>query len=58
VAGARSNEFMLYYQPIIDLETGVIVGAEALLRWPEYSRHLDSPADFIRCCERCASLPR
>jgi diguanylate cyclase (GGDEF)-like protein len=51
-----SNEFMLYYQPIIDLKTGVIVGAEALLRWPNTHGTWMSPADFIPVCERCGLI--
>lgn len=51
-----NNEFLLYYQPIIDLKTGVIVGAEALLRWPNANGNWMSPADFIPLCERCGLI--
>ena len=30
----KNNEFVLYYQPVIDLNSGATIGAEALLRWP------------------------
>lgn len=41
------QEFELYYQPQLSLKTGVIVGAEALLRWRHPERGLISPAEFI-----------
>ncbi|MBC8079724.1 MAG: diguanylate cyclase, partial [Gorillibacterium sp.] len=46
------NEFVLHYQPQIDISSGRIIGAEALLRWdsPEYGRV--SPLDFISLAER------
>lgn len=50
------NEFVLYYQPIIDLKTGAIVGAEALLRWPNTHGTWMSPSDFIPMCERCGLI--
>ncbi len=45
------NEFVLYYQPQLDLRNGKIAGAEALLRWqhPEYG--LVPPNDFIPLLE-------
>lgn len=42
-----NNEFELYYQPIIDLQTNTIVSAEALLRWHQPTRGLVSPDEFI-----------
>lgn len=37
----RSNSLAIYLQPIVNLRTGTIVGAEALLRWPSADKHLD-----------------
>lgn len=47
----ENNEFALYYQPQIDLNSGKIVGLEALIRWhhPEYG--LVYPAEFISLAE-------
>lgn len=41
------GEFVLYYQPQIKLENGMVVGAEALLRWQHPERGLLGPAAFI-----------
>ncbi len=45
------NQFELYYQPIVDLATGDIHKAEALLRWNHPERGWVSPADFIPLAE-------
>jgi diguanylate cyclase (GGDEF)-like protein len=45
------NEFELYYQPLINLVGGKIIGFEALLRWHHPVRGLVSPADFIPIAE-------
>jgi diguanylate cyclase (GGDEF)-like protein/PAS domain S-box-containing protein len=41
------DEFELYYQPLLELETGRITGFEALLRWHHPHRGLIAPAEFI-----------
>ena len=50
------GEFLLFYQPIVDLHHGRIVGAEALLRWQHPERGLLLPADFIHDVERIGSI--
>lgn len=47
----QQNQMMLHYQPKQDLETGHIVGVEALLRWRHDERGWVSPADFIPLAE-------
>lgn len=49
--GLRRNEFRLYYQPRISLETGCIVGMEGLIRWQHPVRGLVSPGEFIPLAE-------
>jgi len=50
------NEFALNYQPKIDLRTGAITGAEALLRWTHPTHGLVSPARFIPVAEDCGLI--
>ena len=49
--GLESAEFVLHYQPKIDLSSGRIGGAEALLRWQPAGRDLVHPAQFISVLE-------
>ena len=46
-----NGEFELYYQPIIDLQTGKVSCFEALLRWNHPERGMISPLDFIPLAE-------
>lgn len=46
------NEFELYYQPQIDIRSGVIYGVEALIRWRHPNGVLICPDDFIPHAER------
>ena len=46
------DEFMLHYQPIVDLETGTSVGAEALLRWRHPEAGMIPPGRFIPVAEK------
>jgi diguanylate cyclase (GGDEF)-like protein/PAS domain S-box-containing protein len=50
------REFELYYQPMIDLHTGAVSGAEALLRWRHPVRGLVSPAHFISVAEESGMI--
>ncbi len=45
------DEFCLFYQPIISLETGVITGFEALLRWQHPQLGFIPPSEFIPVAE-------
>jgi EAL domain-containing protein (putative c-di-GMP-specific phosphodiesterase class I) len=45
------GQFVLHYQPQIDLATGWAIGAEALIRWQHPHRGLISPAEFIPLAE-------
>jgi EAL domain-containing protein (putative c-di-GMP-specific phosphodiesterase class I) len=50
------QEFTLRYQPKINLQTGEITGAEALLRWKHPTRGPISPAQFIPVAEDCGLI--
>src|SRR5690606_36371326 len=47
----QRNEFLLVYQPQIEVDTGRTVGVEALVRWLHPTRGLVSPAEFIPLAE-------
>ncbi|MFD0632133.1 putative bifunctional diguanylate cyclase/phosphodiesterase [Catenulispora yoronensis] len=47
----EQDEFVLVYQPIVDLSVGQVVGAEALIRWRHPDRGLLAPAEFLEVAE-------
>jgi diguanylate cyclase (GGDEF)-like protein/PAS domain S-box-containing protein len=49
--GLDNDEFLLYYQPKVNMRTGQVTGAEALIRWQHPERGILQPADFLPVIE-------
>ncbi|PSN18831.1 diguanylate cyclase [filamentous cyanobacterium CCP5] len=47
----ENGEFLLYYQPIVHLQTGAVAGFEALVRWKQPDRGFVQPGAFIPAAE-------
>jgi diguanylate cyclase (GGDEF)-like protein/PAS domain S-box-containing protein len=45
--GLRKNEFVLHYQPKVNMRTGAVIGVEALIRWQHPERGMLPPAAFL-----------
>lgn len=45
------NEFVLYYQPKVNMRSGQVIGAEALIRWQHPEKGLVAPAEFLPVIE-------
>jgi EAL domain-containing protein (putative c-di-GMP-specific phosphodiesterase class I) len=52
----EKNEFVLYYQPEVDLTTRRVIGLEALIRWRHPERGLIPPMDFIPFAEETGMI--
>jgi diguanylate cyclase (GGDEF)-like protein/PAS domain S-box-containing protein len=52
----RNDEFELHYQPQLDMRRQVVVGLEALLRWPKADAAYRGPADFIPIAEEAGLI--
>ncbi|MHB8503679.1 MAG: putative bifunctional diguanylate cyclase/phosphodiesterase [Candidatus Acidiferrales bacterium] len=50
------KEFLLHYQPKVNLDTGEITGVEALIRWQQPDRGLVTPAQFVPIAEDCGLI--
>jgi diguanylate cyclase (GGDEF)-like protein/PAS domain S-box-containing protein len=50
------DEFLLHYQPKVNLVTGEITGVEALIRWQQPDRGLVPPAQFVPVAEDCGLI--
>jgi diguanylate cyclase (GGDEF)-like protein/PAS domain S-box-containing protein len=50
------NEFVLHYQPMLNLQTGQITGVEALIRWLHPQRGLLYPGQFVPVAEECGLI--
>ncbi len=50
------EEFLLHYQPKVNLDTGEITGVEALIRWKHPERGLVPPAQFVPIAEDCGLI--
>ncbi len=53
---ASEQQFVLYYQPQINIKTGEISGLEALIRWQHPEKGLVAPAEFIDVLENSGSM--
>lgn len=53
----EQRQFVLHYQPIVDLRSDAIAGAEALLRWQHPTRGRLPPAQFLSLAESSGLMP-
>ena len=51
-----NKEFVLYYQPIVNLNEKVLAGAEALMRWNHPTKGVQAPATFLKVLEQSGDI--
>lgn len=54
----ENDEFLLHYQPKVDFATGLIIGAEALIRWQPPGDELIPPVKFIQIAEETGLIEK
>src|SRR5450755_3818560 len=52
----EQKEFVLHYQPKVNIDSGHITGVEALIRWQQPDRRLVPPLQFIPIAEECGLI--
>jgi len=52
----ENDEFLIYYQPVIDIQKNEVVSVEALLRWQHPEKGMIYPDDFIHIAEDCGLI--
>ena len=52
----QNREFVLYYQPIVNLADKTLSGAEALMRWNHPTKGVQSPATFLKVLEQTGDI--
>lgn len=54
----QGNEFKAYFQPVVDINTGEIVSAEALVRWQHHDKGMISPGVFVPALEQAGLISK
>ncbi len=55
-AAFENDEFLIHYQPVVDLHKNEVVGVEALLRWQHPEKGMIQPNDFVSVVEDCGLI--
>jgi len=55
-SGIPAGQFIPYYEPQVDLETGALIGFEVLARWEHPTRGIVAPDNFIPVAEECGLI--